>query len=225
MRKVDSAGAGFLYGETAGWHMHVSALLILDPTDAPRFSFEAVRRGYARRLARAPDLRARLAGAPLGLDRPVLVDDPEFDLDAHFHRTEVPAPGTRREVTDLAASLICRKLDRSRPLWEAWFIDGLEDGRVALVVKIHHALVDGVSGMHLAGLIMDLEREAGPDAEPATPPAPEPAPSSAELGLGAVRLLAALPWRSARFANQLARQTATFARHMQIGRASCRERV
>jgi len=214
MRKVDSAGAGFLYGETAGWHMHVSALLILDPTDAPRFSFEAVRRGYARRLARAPDLRARLAGAPLGLDRPVLVDDPEFDLDAHFHRTEVPAPGTSREVTDLAASLICRKLDRSRPLWEAWFIDGLEDGRVALVVKIHHALVDGVSGMHLAGLIMDLEREAGPDAEPATPPAPEPAPSSAELGLGAVRLLAALPWRSARFANQLARQTATFARHM-----------
>ena len=214
MRRVDSSGVGFLYGETSGWHMHVSALLILDPTDAPGFSFEAVREGYAHRLGSAPALRDRLVGAPLGLDRPVLVDDPDFDLDAHLHRTEVPAPGTRREVADLVAVLIARKLDRRRPLWEAWWIDGLDDGRVALVVKIHHTLVDGVSGMNLAGLIMDLERDPASADDPAPARERERAPSTATLALGALRSVAALPWRSARFANQLARQTATFTRQM-----------
>jgi diacylglycerol O-acyltransferase / wax synthase len=214
MRRVDSAGAGFLYGETPGWHMHVSALMILDPTDAPGFSFEALQRGYGRRLGAAPALRARVVGVPLGLDRPVLVDDPDFDLEAHFHRTAVPAPGTRRELADVVASLISRKLNRSRPLWEACWIDGLEDGRVALVVKIHHALIDGVSGMNLAGLIMDLEPAPGPDADPAVSVLREARPSSAWLGLESLGALAALPWRSARFANQLGRQTATFSRYM-----------
>jgi diacylglycerol O-acyltransferase len=214
MRRVDSAGAGFLYGETPGWHMHVSALMILDPTDAPGFSFETLKEGYGRRLGTAPALRCRLVDAPLGLDRPVLVDDPDFDLDAHFHRTVVPAPGTRRELADVVATLISRKLDRSRPLWEAWWIDGLEDGRVAVVVKIHHALIDGVSGVNLSGLIMDLEPNPGPHAEPALSAARETSPSSARLGLAALGTLAALPWRSARFAHQLGRQSATFGRHM-----------
>ncbi|HEU5301277.1 MAG TPA: wax ester/triacylglycerol synthase family O-acyltransferase [Acidimicrobiia bacterium] len=217
MRRVDGAGAGFLFGETPGWHMHVSALMILDPREASHFSFETVRKGYGRRLAGAPALKSRLVGAPLGLDRPVLVDDPAFDLDAHFHRAHLPAPGNRRQLTELAASLVARKLDRSRPLWEAWWIDGLDDGRVALVVKIHHALMDGVSGVDLAGLIMDLEPDPPRDApapRPAPGAAPESAPSAVELGLGSLRALAALPWRSARFANQLARQTATFARHL-----------
>ncbi len=211
MRRVDSSGVGFLYGETPGWHMHATGLMLLDPTDAPGFCFEAVQRGYARRLGSAPGLRARVVGAPLGLDRPVLVDVPDFDVEAHFHRAEVPAPGTRRQFADLVASLIDRKLDRRRPLWEAWWIDGLDDGLVALVLKIHHALIDGVSGMRL---LLDLDRTSGPDAEPAASPVRDSTPSTAQLGLGALTSLAALPLRSARFANQLGRQSATFTRHM-----------
>jgi WS/DGAT/MGAT family acyltransferase len=218
MRHVDGAGAGFLAGETPGWHMHVSALMILDPTDAPNCTFEAVRTGYGRRLGNAPALRARLVDTPLGLGHPVLVDDPDFDLDAHFHRVRVPEPGTRRELTALASSLIAHKLDRRRPLWEAWWIDGLDDGRVALVVKIHHALVDGVSGVNLAGLIMDVEPHPPPDVRDRVAEGEgvtaEAVPSLAQLGLDSLHALAALPWRSARFVNQLARQTATFARHL-----------
>lgn len=210
MHRVDSAGSGFLYGETSGWHMHVGSLMILDPTDAPEFGFEAVQRLYARRLAAVPELRARLVEVPLGLDRPVLADDPAFDVDAHSRRLTLPPPGSREQLYEVVGSLIAQKLDRRRPLWESWMIDGLDDGRVALFVKMHHALVDGVSGMHLAGLVMDTEPVPRPDPDPV--PATESGPSLARLGLGAMRSLAALPWRTVRFANQLGRQTVTLGR-------------
>lgn len=212
MHRVDSAGSGFLYGETAGWHMHVAALMVLDPTDAPDFGFDAVQELYARRLLGVPNLRARLVEVPLGLDRPVLADDPAFDIEAHSHRITLRAPGSRQQLTEVVDELLARKLDRRRPLWESWLIDGLDDGRVAMFVKMHHALVDGVSGMHLAMIVMDTEPVPGPDPEPLPPP--EPRPSLARLGLGAMRTLVALPWRTARFANQLGRQTVTLVREV-----------
>ncbi|GMU78890.1 MAG: diacylglycerol O-acyltransferase [Acidimicrobiia bacterium] len=213
MRQVDSAGAGFLYGETPGWHMHVSALLVLDTTDTPGFDFDAVRELYARRLAGVPELRARLVNVPMGLDRPALADDPTFDIDAHCHEAHLPAPGTRRQLADLVSRLVARKLDRRSPLWEAWFIDGLDDGRVALLVKMHHALVDGTSGMHLASIVMDTSPT--PTAAPTGERPGLAAPSTVRLGAGTARTLAALPWRSVRFANQFARQTVTFVRQSQ----------
>jgi WS/DGAT/MGAT family acyltransferase len=192
--------------------MHVGSLMILDPVGAPDFTFESVMDLYARRLASVPELRARVVEVPLGLDRPVLADDPHFDLEAHCHRTTLRAPGTRRELERLTGHLLARKLDRNHPLWETWWIDGLDDGKVAFFVKMHHTLVDGVSGMHLAAMVMDTEPTPGPDPEP-LPPA-EPSPSIAHLGVGAMRSLAAIPWRSLRFANQLAHQTVTMIREV-----------
>lgn len=215
MRRVDASGAGFLYGETSGWHMHVGALMLVDPTDAPGLSFEAMQRVYAERLARVPNLRSRLVSVPFGLDRPALADDADFDVAAQCHRATLPAPGTRRQLADLLGELIARKLDRRRPLWEVWWIDGLEDGRVAMFVKLHHALVDGVSGMALAALVMDTEPEPAPEPEVPTSPV-LPGPSGARLGVGAICSLAALPWRATRFANQVAHQTATLVRHARL---------
>lgn len=215
MRRVDSAGSGFLYGETAGWHMHVGALMVLDPTDAEGFGFDAVKRLYAERLGQVPDLRARLVEVPFGLDRPVLGHDPTFDVDAHCRRVSVPAPGTHRELGRVLGSIMATKIDRRRPLWEMWWIDGLEDGRVGVFVKMHHALIDGYSGMQLAALVMDLE--PAPETVPAGDPGPglahSSAPSTARLGAEAVLTLAALPWRTVRYANQLTRQAVTLVRH------------
>jgi diacylglycerol O-acyltransferase len=213
MRRVDSAGSGFLYGETPGWHMHVGAVMLLDPIGAAGFGFEAVKRLYAQRLGRVPNLRARLVEVPLGLDRPALADDPGFDVDAHCQRATLPPPGTFRQLSDVVGDLMARKIDRQRPLWETWWIDGLDDGRVAIFTKLHHALVDGVSGMQLAALVMDTEPAPGPEAETtwaASPGLSEPSPSMLHLGAGAARTLAALPWRSVRYLNQLAHQSVTY---------------
>ena len=212
MRRVDSAGSGFLYGETAGWHMHVGALMVLDPADAEGFGFDAVKHLYAERLAQVPDLRARLVEVPFGLDRPVLGHDPTFDVEAHCRRVTVPAPGTERELGVVLGSIMAGKIDRRRPLWEMWWIDGLADGHVGVFVKMHHALIDGYSGMQLAALVMDLESAPAPaDAAPGV--THDAAPSPLRLGAEAARTLAALPWRTVRYANQLARQTATMVRH------------
>jgi WS/DGAT/MGAT family acyltransferase len=133
-----------------------------------------------------------VVSVPFDLGLPLWVDDPEFDLDFHLRRTALPAPGGRRELADQVQRVLSRPLDRTKPLWELYVIEGLEDGHVATLMKVHHAMVDGLSGIHLAAAIYDLAPEP-----PAVPPPPvwepEPEPSSRDLLEEAIRELAAHP--------------------------------
>lgn len=211
MRRMGGQDAAFLYGETPSWHMHVSALMILDPSTSPvPFDFERVRLHTLERIPLVPQFRLKLVEVPFGLDRPGWVEEPDFDPDYHIRRIAVPAPGSQRELGELVGRLASYKLDRRKPLWEMWAIEGLEHGRVAILYKIHHAMIDGVSGMGLAEVSFDLEADPAPRVLEPLPFEDGDIPSwSRRLGSGMVNAATRAPYRSARFALQSARQAVT----------------
>lgn len=207
MPRMSSVDAAFWFAETPAWHMHIGALAICDPHEATDFSFATVRDIVGSRLWELPQLRYRVAESPLGLDRPWLVDDDDMDLDFHIRQTALPSPGDRRELDELVARLWSYPLDRSKPLWEMWFIEGLTGGRVGLLTKIHHCLVDGVSGAGVSEVLFDVTPE--PRKPPAEIPAREPSrPPRAELELlgGAVNLAFKTPLRIVKLLDQTVRQ-------------------
>lgn len=204
MSAVDSA---FWFGETPSWHMHIGALAICNPGDVPGFSFESLRDLVGARLPELPRLRYRVVETPFGLDRPFYVES-EPELDFHIRHSAIPSPGGRKELEDLVSRLLSYPLDRSKPLWEMWFIEGLEGGRVALLTKIHHCLVDGVSGAGVSEILFDLTPEPRPPAIDASDPAAVARVPRAELQvLGElVNVGLMTPYRLLRLADQTVRQ-------------------
>jgi WS/DGAT/MGAT family acyltransferase len=182
MQRLGGLDSAFLYFETPTMHMHVGGLMLVDPSAAKKpYSFEDYRAYIEARLPRVPSFRRKLATVPLNLGRPSWVEDPDFDLDFHLHRAVVPAPGGDHETADVAADVLSRQMDRSRPLWEMWVVEGRADGLIAIVTKVHHSLIDGVTGANMMAELFDLEPEP-----PATEPVvddwePERRPSEVEL--------------------------------------------
>ncbi len=173
--------ASFLYLERPPVHMHVAGLSIFDPStrpDAGRPWFEEIEQVIASRIHVAARFRQKVLEVPGGLGLPVWVDDPRFDLGLHLHRAALPAPGGRRQLADLVQRALSRPLDRSRPLWELTVIEGLEGGLAATLMKVHHAMLDGIAAMQLAAAVYDLEpRPAAIQAPPPWNPDPEPGPA------------------------------------------------
>jgi diacylglycerol O-acyltransferase len=166
MERLTGLDAGFLYMETPTQHMHTLKVAVLDPSTAPGgYSFERVSEVLGRRLHLVPSFRRRLVDVPLQLHHPVWIEDPDFDLHAHVHRAVLPAPGGDEELDDLMSEIVSTPLDRSRPLWELWAVEGLTGGHIAFVSKIHHSLADGVKAAQLLATVLDDQPDA-PDPEP-----------------------------------------------------------
>jgi diacylglycerol O-acyltransferase len=187
VRRLSGTETAFLALETPSTHMHVTGTLVLDPGSLDGGEpFAEVRRLLEERLHLLPPFRRRLVEVPLGAAQPVWIEDPAFDLDAHLHRWDLPAPGTPEQLESLVGDLAGRPLDRSRPLWGLDLVEGLEDGRIAVVARIHHAAIDGVSGAELMASLFDLTPEIAPVPPPEAPWEPDPLPSDAALIAGAV---------------------------------------
>ena len=187
MEPLQGIDAAFLALEGGTTRLHVAAVLVLDPPEGKRSLFSAstryaqVRRVVAERLHLVPPLRQRAVRVPLGLHHPVWVDDPEFELDDHIRRASLPSPGGGRELDDLVADVMSRPLDFERPLWEMVVVEGLADGRMALIAKLHHAILDGVSGASLLAAFLDLGPRGRPVAAPEEPWDPAPLPSQPSM--------------------------------------------
>ena len=169
MERLSGLDASFLYIESSDQPLHVCSILELDTSSMPDgYTFDRLRDELATRIAAIPEFRAKLADSQLNLDYPVWVDDDEFDLDRHLLRIELPAPGGRRELAQICGHIASTPLDRDRPLWEMWVIDGIADtdpragGLLAVMTKVHHAAVDGVSGANLFAQLCSAEPDMPP---------------------------------------------------------------
>ena len=181
MERLTGLDAAFLYLETPTHHMHVAMTMVIDPsTMVGGYSFEKVKDFIARRLHLVPPFRRRLVNVPLNLHHPVWIEDPNFDIDYHIRRIGCPAPGGRRELGEMAGQIASSPLDRSRPLWELWVVEGLKQGRIGIVTKVHHSAIDGASGAELMVHLFSLTADA-PDPEPAPPTEPDHIPNEFEL--------------------------------------------
>jgi diacylglycerol O-acyltransferase / wax synthase len=176
MRQLSGLDNSFLAMENPSTYGHVSSLAIFEPGEHT-LTFADVRELVAERLHLVAPFRRRLVGVPFGLDHPYWIEDPDFDLDYHLRHIAVPPPGNERQLAELAAELAAKHLDRRKPLWEMYIIEGLEGGAVAELTKIHHACIDGVYGAEILGVLLDIFPEPPPVAAPATPWRPEHEPS------------------------------------------------
>lgn len=175
-------------------HMHVGAVALFDaaPLREPDggIDIERIRRGVDAALGESPRFRQKLATIPL-VESPVWVDDEHFNLQYHVRHTALPHPGSLEKLKALAGRIFSQKLDRGKPMWEFWFVEGLEGGRMALITKAHHAMVDGISGFDLLARIMRTDPD--PTIHPRRPWIPRPAPSGATLLRDEVWRRATLP--------------------------------
>lgn len=179
--RLTALDAMFLYMERPSIQMHVASVSVLDPSALPggRLRFDGLKGHVANRIHLVPRFRQKVAFLPFNVGRPMWVDDEHFDLDFHMRRAALPEPGGYAELADFVQRVHSRPLDRSRSLWEMYLIEGLEEGRVAVYAKTHHAMIDGMAGIDIASVLFDFTQEPRP-IEP-EPWIPEPEPSTGEL--------------------------------------------
>ena len=176
--------------ERAGAHMHVASAIIFE---GPAPTHEEFRDHIASRLHLVPRFRQKLRFVPFDQGRPVWVDDPHLNLDYHVRQSALPAPGSEEQLRNLAARIFSQQLDRSKPLWELWLVEGLDGNRFAVVGKSHHALVDGISGVDITTVLFDVDKEPAGTGSPPPRWQPRPEPTDLKLLADALRERATSP--------------------------------
>jgi WS/DGAT/MGAT family acyltransferase len=207
MKQLSGLDASFLYMETASQFGHVSSLSIYERPDDPDYEpLSSWRHQIERRLHFLEPLRRRLRNVPFNLDHPYWVDDPSFDIDFHVRHTAVAPPGSDEQIGELVARIVGRPLDRRRPLWESYVIEGLPGDRFAILTKVHHATIDGAAGAELLVLMLDGDPE-GDDIEPGEDDwRPERLPSDSEVLTRAAANLVRKPGRAVLLATRTVRE-------------------
>jgi diacylglycerol O-acyltransferase / wax synthase len=201
VRQLSGLDASFLNLESSSSPLHVSSLVVLDGASAPDgFGYQDVVDLVGSRIRGIAPFREKLVEVPLGLDHPYWMVDPDFDLEFHVRHSAVPSPGSQHQLAEVVARLHARPLDRSRPLWEMYVIEGLEGGDVALFTKMHHAAIDGVSGAELAAVLLDLTPEPDPDRSFGPPLAADREPGQVAMLARGARGLVRAPRRLTRTA-------------------------
>jgi WS/DGAT/MGAT family acyltransferase len=184
--RLSGLDASFLYLEKPGVHMHIAGLSLFGPREDGSFlNYDDVERVVEARLHLAPRLRRKLRTIPANLSRPVWIDDDKFDLDFHLRHASVPSPGGRFQLERAVGRVLSRPLDRTKPLWELYVFEDLADDRVAILLKLHHAMADGIGAMMVASALFDLAPDA-PAGEPDDAWSPEPPPATEDLVRDAV---------------------------------------
>jgi diacylglycerol O-acyltransferase / wax synthase len=194
MDRLSSVDVSFLTNETSASHMHVGAVLVFE---GPPPDYDDLLEHVRSRLHLVPRFRQKLAFPPMELGRPFWIDDPSFNLSYHVRHSALPAPGSEEQLRKMAARVFSQQLDRTKPLWELWLVQGLKQKRFALITKTHHAVVDGVSGVDIATVLFDVS--AVPETiESDDEWTPHPEPSTAELAARGIEGIATTPLRLAR---------------------------
>src|SRR4051812_6034132 len=193
--RLTGLDSSFLHLEDGSAHMHVAAVMLFEGPPPP---YDELLEVFERRLPLVPRYRQRLAFVPLGQGRPKWVDDPHLNLRYHVRSTALPAPGSERQLQDLAGRVFSPQLDRDKPLWEVWLVEGLEDGRFAMLSKTHHALVDGISGVDILSVLFDSAPEPLTPTGPGDRWLPRPLPSRAQMLAEALLERATIPTEIAR---------------------------
>jgi diacylglycerol O-acyltransferase / wax synthase len=215
--RLTALDASFLHIEDQSAHMHVAACMLFEG-EPP--AYDELIESLERRLHLVPRYRQRLAFVPLAQGRPKWVDDPHLNLRYHVRHTSLPAPGSEAQLKALAGRVFSQRLDRDKPLWEIWLVEGLEGARFALLSKTHHALVDGVSGVDIVTVLFDTSPEPAAPPDPGTRWLPRPLPTRAELLGEALLERATLPaeiGRSVRAALRGPRRVAESLRDVAVG--------
>ncbi len=198
--RLSPLDASFLHLEDDVSHMHIASVAILDGPPPP---FADVRAMVEAKLSLVPRYRQVVRRVPFDLGRPVWVDDPHFNIEYHLRHSALPTPGSEEQLRNLVGRVMSQQLDRSKPLWEIWMVEGLSDGRWAMLSKTHHAMVDGIAGTDLLAVIMDTSPTATPPAPLAWMPAPLPAGTT--LAGGALVELVRSPYEQLRAARSSTR--------------------
>jgi len=218
MERLSGLDASFLYIESQTQPLHVCSILELDTSTVPGgYTFDRLHDELAVRIGAIPDFRAKLADSGLNLDYPVWVEDDAFDVDRHLLRIALPAPGGRRELVAVCGHIASTPLDRSKPLWEMWVIDGIAEtdpaagGPLAVMMKVHHAAVDGVTGANLLSQLCSVE----PDDPPPDPVEGSGSAGGLQIAAGGLLRFASRPWQ---LANLVPTTVATIAKTVRRAR-------
>lgn len=218
MKQLTGLDASFLYMETPTTFGHVNGLSIYERPSPTWDPYAEVHRRFDAMVGRVEPLRRKLVEVPFGLDHPYWIDDPDFDLDFHVRHIGIAPPGAADQLAEQVARIIGRPMDRSRPLWEVYVMEGLADGRWAMLTKFHHATVDGAAGVIMLNLLTDPTPEGRPNLEP-VPWQGEQPPNPIELLQQTARSLAANPILGLRLQLRIAQQIANTAGITSVGAA------